>query len=138
MNDQTLYLSKGKLNGSQRNKVKNLLDMPYSPMELSEEIGINVDQIYRVYLPAGCPHSKDIQRHIVINGEEFKAWITENYKKRTLEKNQAYCVSCKKAVELVNPQRIIDGRNSYLMSTCPNCGNHVTRFIDCKRKKDSQ
>lgn len=136
MDDQISFIKKGRLNGSQRNKVKGLLNMLYTPSELSEEIGVNLDQVYRVYIPAGCPHHKDQRGRISINGQAFKEWFIENYKKRPLEKNQAYCVSCKKAVEIIDPQRIIDGKNFYLRSFCPNCGNQVTRFIDSKRKKE--
>jgi len=132
------FTRQGRLNGSQRNKVKGLLHMLYTPKELSEEIGINLDQVYRVYIPAGCPHSKDHRGRISINGKEFKTWYEENYKKRKLEKNQAYCVSCKQAVAIVNPERIKDGKNSYLISYCPHCGKKVTRFNDCKRKKNDQ
>lgn len=138
MDDQISFIKQGRLNGSQRNKVKGLLNMLYTPKELSEEIGISLDQVYRVYVPAGCPNIKDHRGRILINGKEFKAWFKETYKKRSLEKNQAYCVSCKKAVEITNPERIKDGNNIYSMSICPLCGKKVTRFIDCKRKKNDQ
>lgn len=138
MTENISFTQKGRLNGSQRNKVKGLLNMLYTPKELAEEIGINFDQVYRVYIPAGCPHSKDNRGRISINGKEFKAWFEENYKKRKLERDQAYCVSCKKAVEIIDPGRIKDGNNIYLISNCPLCGNRVTRFIDCKRKKNDQ
>lgn len=132
------FIKKGRLNGSQRNKLKKLMNVSLTPKELSEEIGFSLDQVYRVYVPAGCPHTKDKRGRIQINGEEFKKWYLEIYTKRPLEKNQAYCVSCKRAVEIINPERVKYGRNSYLMSKCPNCGNKVTRFYDCKRKKDDQ
>lgn len=138
MTENISFIQKGRLNGSQRNKVKGLLNMLYTPKELAEEIGINPDQVYRVYLPAGCPHSKDHRGRISINGSEFKAWFEENFKKRKLENNQAYCVSCKKAVEIIDPERIKDGNNIYLLSVCPSCGKRITRFIDCKRKKNDQ
>jgi len=138
MVDQLSFIQKGRLNGSQRNKVKGLLNMLYTPKELSEEIGINLDKVYSVYIPAGCPNSKDHRGRISINGKEFKAWFEENYKKRKLDKNQAFCVSCKKAVEIIEPVRVKDGNNIYLISYCPSCGNKVTRFIDCKRKKNDQ
>lgn len=138
MDDEVSFIKKGRLNGSQRNKLKGLLNMLYAPKELAEEIGTNLDQVYRVYIPAGCPHSKDNRGRISINGEKFKEWFIENYRKRNLEINQAYCVSCKKAVEIITPERIRDGNNSYLLSICPFCRNKVTRFIDCKRKKNDQ
>ena len=132
------YLSQGRLNGSQRNKVKSLLNMIYTPKELAEEIGINQEQVYRVYVPAGCPLKKDLRGRISINGKEFKKWYEENYQKRSLEKDQAYCVSCKKVVAVVSPERVQKGNLIYNVSICPGCGNKVVRIIDAKRKKNDQ
>jgi len=131
-------LIKGRLNGSQRNKVKGLYNMLYTPRELSEEIGINLEQIYRVYIPSGCPISKDHRGRILINGKEFRNWYALAYKKRPLEKDQAYCVSCKRVVSIKNPEIHREGNLIYYISICPNCGNKATRFIDCKRKKNDQ
>lgn len=50
---------KGRLDGIQRNRLKSLFDMMYSPRELAEELGINTDQLYGVYLPLGCPEERD-------------------------------------------------------------------------------
>jgi predicted RNA-binding Zn-ribbon protein involved in translation (DUF1610 family) len=138
MEDKAEFMIQGRLDGSQRNKVKGLLNMLYTPRELSDEIGINKDQIYRVYIPAGCPYSKDGQNHNLINGKEFKIWYEENYQKRTLEKGQAYCVSCKKIVEVSNPERMSKGNLVYDAYVCPNCGKKVIRFVDAKRKKNDQ
>ncbi|KAF0109619.1 MAG: hypothetical protein FD147_2170 [Chloroflexi bacterium] len=112
--------------------------MLYTPKELAEEIGVNKDQIYSAYLPAGCPHQKDHQNHILINGITFKKWYEENYQKRTLEKDQAYCVACKQIVKVLNPERKQKGNLVYASFPCPNCGKNVIRFIDCKRKKNDQ
>lgn len=112
--------------------------MLYSPRELAEEIGINQEQIYRVYLSSGCPRSRDHQNHVLINGKDFRYWYEENYKKRPLEKDQAFCVSCKRVVSIKNPEIHKEGNLTYYISICPNCGNKATRFIDCKRKKNDQ
>lgn len=136
-NFQSLYL-KGRLNGSQRNKVKGLLNMLYTPRELADEIGVSLQQIYRVYIASGCPHQKDRQGHILIPGKAFAAWIEETYQKRKLAKNQAYCVSCKRIVEMIDPEKTRKGNLIFYKSVCPSCGNQVNRFIDCKRKKDDQ
>lgn len=138
MTDKAEYIHQGRLNGSQRNKVKGLFDMLYTPKEFAEEIGINQDQVYRVYVPAGCPIFRDRQNHILINGKIFKDWYEENYKKRVLEKGQVYCVSCKKVVKLVNPEKCQKGSLMYYSANCPVCGKRVVRFIDAKRKKNDQ
>jgi hypothetical protein len=36
-----------------------LLWMYYSPSDLADEIGCNVDTVYKSYIPAGCPHKRD-------------------------------------------------------------------------------
>jgi predicted RNA-binding Zn-ribbon protein involved in translation (DUF1610 family) len=131
-------LIRGRLNGSQRNKLKGLFNMLYTPRELSEEIGINLEKIYCVYIPSGCPISKDHRGRISINGIEFRNWYELTYKKRKLEKDQAYCVSCKRIISIINPEIHREGNIIYYMSICPNCGNKATRFIDCKRKKNDQ
>ena len=109
--------------------------MLYSPKELAEEIGITIDQVYRVYIPAGCPHERDEWRHILINGKVFKAWFEENYQKRSLEPGQAFCLTCKKAVKMINPVRKQKDRLIYDLCDCPNCGRKLTRIIDHKRGK---
>lgn len=138
MEEQIQIIQKGKLNGSQRNKVKGLLNMLYTPRELSEEIGVSLQQVYRVYISSGCPHTKDRRGRVLINGQEFKDWIEDTYKKRSLEKNQAYCVSCKKIVEIIDPEKNRQGNLVFYISVCPLCGKKVARIIDCKRKNNDQ
>jgi hypothetical protein len=70
MENRTVLL-RGRLDGKQRNRLKGLFDMLYSPRELAEEIGINKDQVYMVYMPFGCPYERDERNHILINGNEF-------------------------------------------------------------------
>jgi hypothetical protein len=135
---QKKILLKGRLNGSQRNKVKSLLDMMYTPRELSEEIGISKQQIHRVYLPLGCPHTRDRIGHILINGEAFRDWVISLYQKQKLKPNEAFCVSCKAIVEMVDPQIICKGDLVYQLSNCDTCGNKVARIISSKRKKNDK
>lgn len=136
MIDQAEYIFKGRLNGSQRNKVKGLLNMMYSPRELAEEIGIEKNQVYRVYLPLNCPHEKDSFGRILIHGLTFRSWYEDTYKKVTVEKNQAWCVSCKKIVAFSDVKRFTKGRLIYDLSTCPICGKSVAKIIDAKRKRN--
>jgi hypothetical protein len=125
----------GRLDGRQRNRVKGLLDMMYSPRELAEEIGINVDKVYMVYLPGGCPHERDNKRHIWINGKVFRSWFEEVYRKRPLVKGETFCLTCKKAVPLVGSERKNSGGLIYDLSSCPNCGRKLTRIVDQKKAK---
>jgi len=138
MTDTIKIFLRGRLNGCQRNRVKGLLNMMYTPKELAEDIGINLDQVYRVYIVEGCPHLRDKKNHILINGIDFKNWYEERYKKTKLEKDQAYCVSCKRIVSIENPEIARSGSLIFYLAKCPFCGNKATRIIDCKRKKNDQ
>ncbi len=135
MVNQAEYILEGRLNGTQRNRVKGLLNMMYTPSELSEEIGFSKNQVYRVYLPAGCPCKKDQHNRILIHGSSFRDWYDTTYKKIHLEKDQAWCVSCKKVVSVSNPDRKQKGRTVYDLYTCPVCGKRLAKIVDAKRKK---
>jgi hypothetical protein len=71
-NQEFELLYKGRLNGDQKKRLKNLFDMMYSPREIADEIGFNKGQIYNVYLKEGCPHERDDRRQIWINGLAFR------------------------------------------------------------------
>jgi hypothetical protein len=133
-NETVEIILQGRLNGRQRNQLKGLLDMEYTPKELAEELGVTIDQIYRVYVPGGCPHERTERNHILINGKKFRAWFEEQYKKRHLEPGETFCLTCKKAVKIINPERKQQGRLIYDLCNCPNCGRRLTRIIDHKRK----
>ena len=74
--------------------------MMYRPSEIAKEIGFTRRQFYRVYIPLGCPHSRDERRHLWINGKEFRLWYIESYKKIFLAINEAYCLTCRQAVKV--------------------------------------
>lgn len=128
-------LLRGRLNGIQRNRLKSLLNMMYKPSELADEVGFNVDRVYMVYIPGGCPHERDAQRHIWINGVSFRKWFEEVYRKCPLKADEAFCLTCKRAVRMENPKKQqLEGLIYYLCS-CPKCGRGLTRIVDYKRKK---
>jgi hypothetical protein len=123
----------GRLDGVQRNKLKSLFDMLYTPKELASEIGINVNQIYSVYIPLGCPTERDNARHIFINGRDFSTWYLSFYVKLRLGKDETFCKTCKGAVKIFQPvQKVKDGL-TYVLSVCPSCGRGLTKIIDFKR-----
>lgn len=129
------HLRQGRLNGEQRHKLRKLLHMKYTPNELAEELSINKRQFYNVYLPLGCPHEQDSRRHIWIVGTEFKDWYQETYQKRKLAENQAYCVSCKQAVSIVNPVEHTKEGLTYLLCECPQCNRTVAKILSMKGRK---
>ncbi len=124
----------GRLDGRQRNRLKSLLDMMYTPRELSEEIGINVDRVYMVYIPGGCPHERDGVRRIWINGLEFRKWFEEVYAKHSLGPGEAFCLTCKRPVKMINPVRRQKEKLIYYLCDCPNCGRKLARIVDHKKK----
>ena len=103
--------------------------MLYSPSELAHEIGFEVRQVYRVYIPLGCPHEKDSTGRLWINGKDFRNWVNDLYQKRNLKSNEAFCLTCKKSVKMISPERIQKGRLLYYLCNCPNCGRKLAKII---------
>lgn len=120
---------KGRLDGTQRNKLARLLDMLYTPSELADEVGFTRRQVYRVYIPAGCPHSRDDRRHIWINGKDFREWYEQTYPRVSLAKDETFCLTCKRAVKIINTVKKQKDRLHYWVSKCPHCGRKLTRII---------
>ena len=114
-------------------KLGRLLDMLYKPAEIAEEIGVAQDTVYRSYLPAGMPHTRDAQGNIWIHGPAFVSWARETISKKkskraALPADHAWCLKCNQPVQLTNPK--IKPVNRYLellQSACPNCGTTVNR-----------
>lgn len=125
---------KGRLDGKQRNRLKGLFDMMYSPRLLAEEVGMNIDQIYAVYIPLGCPHERDGKNHIRINGKAFSEWYGRVYAKINLANDETFCLTCKKGVKLVNPKEQMKNDLVYVLSVCPVCGRRLTKIIERKRR----
>jgi len=102
---------------------------------LAGEIGVNPRLIRRVHVPLGCPHSRNRQNHIMINGISFRNWYQSVYKKRSPAIDEAFCLTCKDVVKMNNPSsKELDGL-SYNVANCPNCGRNIARFMDMDRKK---
>ena len=129
VSDGSMLLLKGRLDGTQKNRLARLLDMLYRPSEIAEEIGFNVRQVYRVYIPAGCPIVKDNDNQTWINGKAFREWIHLVYKKCELKPNQAFCLTCKKPVPMQKPERCQEGRLFFFICICPYCSRKLARII---------
>jgi hypothetical protein len=126
---------RGRLNGQQRRRLDSLLDMMYRPSELAEEVGFAQRQVYRVYLKLGCPHERDSRNHIFINGRAFKRWVEETYSKARMGDDEAFCLTCKRPVEIVEPVREEKEGLIYLVSECPDCGRKLARIIENNRHR---
>lgn len=120
---------KGRLQGFKRARLRYLLNMLYTPAELAHEIGITTRQIYRVYIPLGCPKIR-IKGRIYIFGDLFPAWYEATYPRISLGANQGFCLTCKKAVTAKKPQKRVSGRLSYIVFPCPSCGRSISRIVE--------
>jgi hypothetical protein len=134
--DQRTYAEKTKcirprLGKEARAKAVGLLDMLYTPTELAEELGLNLAMLYHQLLPAGLPHSKDSTGHIWIHGAEVSKWLVDfgTARRQPLAADEAYCLRCRQAVKLINPQRAKSGNVTLLKATCPICGATVNRGV---------
>jgi hypothetical protein len=129
MEDNSEVFRKGRLRRDQLNRLGRLLNMMYKPSEISEEIGFKRRQFYRVYIPAGCPHVRDEIGHLWINGKDFEKWIRKTYKKHEVKQNQAFCLTCRKAVPMIEPKKIQGKKLQYYQCVCPNCGRTLAKII---------
>lgn len=129
----TETLLRGRLNGAQRTRLGSLLNMMYRPSELAAVVGFNKKQVYRVYVSLGCPHERDERGHIWINGAQFREWYEANYTRATLKADEAYCLTCKRPVKIVNPEVHQQGFIVYSVSDCPRCGRRLSRIIRQER-----
>ena len=123
---------RGRLSGQQKTRLQNLFDMMYKPSELAEEIGFEKRQVYRVYISLCLPVERDSRNHVWINGMVFKDWILEYYKKVKLKENEAFCLTCKKPVEIINPIHNEIHSLFYITCDCPNCRRKLSKIITKK------
>ncbi|MDL1909683.1 hypothetical protein FBQ81_03165 [Chloroflexi bacterium CFX6] len=114
-------------------KLTRLLDMLYKPSEIAEEIGVATDTIYRSYLPAGLPHTRDSQGSIWIHGPAFIAWARQTIAKKKTDRiglpdDHAWCMKCNRAVELIEPKtKQVNRYLELLQAVCPHCGKKINR-----------
>lgn len=121
-------LRRGRLSGTQRNRLGSLLNMMYTTPELAEEIGITPRQIRQVYIPLGCPHERSKRNHIMINGVRFRTWYLNSYIPVKLSNDEAFCISCRRPVKMINPipQKAVGVE--YWICNCPKCGRRLARI----------
>ncbi|HSH02042.1 MAG TPA: hypothetical protein VLL52_05935 [Anaerolineae bacterium] len=120
---------RGRLSADQQNRLRSLHDMPYRPSEIAEELDINVRQFYRVYKHLGYPHHKDSNGKIWINGHEFCEWYLSVYKKVKPDKDEAVCLTCQKAVKIVDPKQEEKNGLVYLLCHCPHCNRCISHIV---------
>ena len=113
-------------------RLGRILNMMYTPAELAHEIGVTPDTVYRSYLVAGLPHTRD-RKHIWIHGPAFVAWAKETVTKhrrirRGLPDDQAWCMKCGIPVPMIDPKIKYTNRYIEILQTrCPHCQTLVNR-----------
>jgi hypothetical protein len=116
-------------------KLSRLLNMRYRPTEISEEIDVSVDTVYRCYLPAGAPYERERSGAIWIIGPAFRDWAmaqvgARKIKKHPLAEGEAWCMRCNKPVVIQGTKKRAVNRYLALMQgTCPDCGGKVNRAV---------
>jgi len=120
-----------KMTQRQLARLPRLLWMYYSPAELADEIGLNVDTIYKSYIPAGCPHKRDEQDRIWIIGTQFRRWALDRFQRRSrppMPDGFAYCLRCRKPTQMLdvrlNPQNVY---TEMVIGRCAECGARTNR-----------
>ena len=121
---------KGRLSGDKRTRLKRLLNMMYRPSEIASEVGFGRRQFYKVYIPEGCPHERDGRGHIWINGKEFRDWYIIRYPKMKLGAGEAFCLTGRKPVEMIDPIKHDNDGLKYFVCFCPDCGRKLSRIYD--------
>ena len=110
-------------------RAPGLLPMLYTLTELGEELDISVRTL-REWLDRGVPHERDKRGHIWINGRQVAAWVQivrQARRERKLSEGQAYCVNCRRPVELKDPTSVRHGKQTLLSGICPDCGTSIHR-----------
>lgn len=115
-------------------RLGRILNMLYKPAELAEEIEINVDTIYRSYIPAGLPYiSKG--NNFWIHGPAFVEWAKQKHAERhvvraKLQAGQGWCLKCKAVVSMPDPKiKYTNRKTQIVQSVCPICGRKVNRVM---------
>ena len=112
-------------------RAPGLLPMLYTTTELATELHIEAWQL-REWIKAGMPHQYDHQQHIFIHGHQFAAWVdTQRSVQRgpKLATDEGFCLSCRKAVKLIDPQSTVQGKRKLLRAICPTCQQPVFRGV---------
>jgi hypothetical protein len=113
-------------------RAPGLLPMLYSPPELEAELGLPARYIRDWLEIHAIPHHRDANGFIWINGREFAAWVVRvraarRLKTTPLAVGQAFCLRCRRAVDLVDPTTMQRGKVRYWCGVCPHCGLALRR-----------
>ena len=120
------------------NRRQKLLEMLYTPKELSDTLNVSREYIYKSLINTErVPITKDETGHVFINGMDVYKWITgvfierkEKQKNRIpLQDNEFYCLKCKKR-KITNDYLVsVEAGQSVKIAYCPDCGIRMRKYI---------
>lgn len=117
---------------------EKLLNVNYTVPQIAEKLDLNPRYIRRALIAKhGAPHIRDSKGHIYINGEKLYEWaqiFVKDQEKRKLErppmeKDEFYCVICRKRVIGQEIFTASDSKNLFLKGTCPFCGTRINKYL---------
>ena len=112
-------------------RAPGLLPMLYTPRELEQELGVNARTI-REWIKQGMPYERDARGHLWINGVALAVWVEQIRTTNQICKladDEAYCLKCRQAVKLSDPQPLRQAKLIVLRGTCPTCGTKINRGV---------
>jgi len=112
-------------------RAPGLLPMWYSRRELAQELEVSVRAV-QWWLEQGLPCRRDERGHVWIDGQQFAAWVntvTRQRSRQVLQAHEAYCLNCRRPVELLNPTSTCRGKQRLLRGACAVCGHIVYRAV---------
>src|SRR5438105_3571675 len=87
-------------------RIRGLLDMWYTSLELAEELKVSPLLIRRRWVRSGLPHRRE-QRSIWIRGTDLMHWANQQRRERqALGQGQAYCMHCRGPAPMLNARLI--------------------------------
>lgn len=122
---------KPRISGKVKRRLGRLLEMEYKVSELCEELGVHRSTFYQGWLRAGLPHRRDDRGRIWIVGTDLAEWARgqSGVSRVSLGEDEAFCLSCKKAVPIQDPRDPVVSKASLMIKgTCPYCGHIVSRL----------
>lgn len=123
-------------------KLNRLLNMLYRPAEIAGLLEVSADTVYRSYLAAGAPYSRDAKGNTWIPGLAFRDWVLTftgtKHEKHIMLETECWCMKCNAVTTILNPNK--KSINRYILmvqGACSVCGGRVNRATSARSVKES-
>jgi len=126
----------------QRERARGLLDMYYTPAELTEELGLSDrSYIYHTLAKHGLPVTKDKAGHVWIRGTDVLPWYIAYCakRKRKTAVDEAYCLKCKhpRAVQTTTIEIVAYGPVKMQRARCAVCDTLTFKTVPWQTTEQS-